>query len=61
MLLIAGSETTATLLSGVTYLLLTNPECMKKVTQEVRTAFDSDEDITFSSVQNLPYSKDPLQ
>lgn len=55
ILVIAGSETTATLLSGATYLLLSNPECLKKVTQEVRSAFETEDDITFSSVQNLPY------
>jgi cytochrome P450 len=57
LLVVAGSETTATLLCGVTYLLLRNPECLRKVTEEVRSAFESEHDITFSSVQNLPYSK----
>lgn len=56
LLVIAGSETTATLLSGVTYLLLTNAECLRKVTEEVRSAFKSEHEITFSSVQNLSYS-----
>lgn len=56
LLVVAGSETTATLLCGVTYLLLRNPECLRKVTEEVRSAFESEHDITFSSVQNLPYS-----
>ncbi|KUI53331.1 Isotrichodermin C-15 hydroxylase [Cytospora mali] len=55
LLVIAGSETTATLLSGVTYLLLQNPESLKKVTQEVRSTFNSEDEITFSSVQNLSY------
>lgn len=56
LLVIAGSETTATLLCGVTYLLLKNPRCLSKVTEEVRSAFQSEHDITFASVQNLPYS-----
>lgn len=56
LLVVAGSETTATLLCGVTYLLLRNPECLRKVTEEVRSSFESEHDITFSSVQNLPYS-----
>lgn len=47
VLLIAGSETTATLLSGVTYLLLKNPECLRKATEEVRGAFESEDDIQF--------------
>ncbi|KAL2285704.1 hypothetical protein FJTKL_07712 [Diaporthe vaccinii] len=55
LLVVAGSETTATLLSGVTYLLLRNPRCLRRVTEEIRSSFQSEHDITFSSVQNLPY------
>ncbi|KAG8162699.1 hypothetical protein KVR01_007177 [Diaporthe batatas] len=55
LLVVAGSETTATLLCGVTYLLLRSPACLRKVTDEVRSSFESEHDITFSSVQNLPY------
>ncbi|KAL2132356.1 hypothetical protein VTI74DRAFT_3927 [Chaetomium olivicolor] len=55
ILIIGGSETTATLLSGVTYLLLTNPEAMKKLTAEIRGAFKSEDEIDFASVSTLPY------
>jgi cytochrome P450 len=55
-LIIAGSETTATLLSGVTYWLLQTPEALNKVTREVRSSFASEADITFSGVTvQLPY------
>ncbi|KAK1760281.1 cytochrome P450 [Echria macrotheca] len=54
-LIVAGSETTATLLSGVTYLLLRNPDALKKVTEEVRTAFSSEDEITLTSVGQLNY------
>lgn len=54
-LIVAGSETTATLLSGVTYLLLTNPEKMEKVVKEIRSSFSSEEEITFVSVNKLDY------
>ena len=54
-LIIAGSETTATLLSGATFHLLKNPGALKKVTNEVRTAFATQADITFTSVNQLPY------
>ncbi|EED11519.1 cytochrome P450, putative [Talaromyces stipitatus ATCC 10500] len=54
-LIFAGSETTATLLSGVTYLLLQNPKTLAKVTMEVRSSFKSDKEITLLSVQNLDY------
>lgn len=53
LLLIAGSETTATLLSGVTFLLLKHPEWLKRVTDEVRSSFGSDQDITLMSVGKL--------
>ncbi|KAH8904718.1 cytochrome P450 [Coniochaeta sp. PMI_546] len=55
ILIIGGSETTATLLSGVTFLLLTNPDALTKLTDEVRTAFKSEDDINFNTVSNLPY------
>ncbi|RYP09093.1 hypothetical protein DL765_008573 [Monosporascus sp. GIB2] len=54
-LIIAGSETTATLLCGAVYLLATNPECLEKVTQEVRSSFRDDSEITLLSVGNLRY------
>ena len=55
LLLIAGSETTATLLSGCIFLLTTNPDKLNKVVAEVREAFKSEEEITILSIQNLPY------
>lgn len=55
MLIIAGSETTATALSGATYLLGKNPDTLAKLTKEVRSAFSSEGEITLSSVQNLKY------
>ncbi|RAH67354.1 cytochrome P450 [Aspergillus aculeatinus CBS 121060] len=54
-LIIAGSETTATLLSGVTFLLLKNPRVMDKLQQEVRSAFATEEEITLDSVNRLHY------
>nr|ACN71233.1 cytochrome P450 ClCP1 [Colletotrichum lindemuthianum] len=55
ILIIGGSETTATLLSGVTYLLLMNPEPLRKLTEEIRSAFKNENEIGFTSVSNLPY------
>lgn len=43
----AGSETTATLLCGVTYYLSSTPEALKRCMEEVRSAFDTDGDINF--------------
>ncbi|KAK2768202.1 hypothetical protein FQN54_000054 [Arachnomyces sp. PD_36] len=56
ILIIAGSETTATLLSGLTFWLLKTPEALNRVTHEVRSAMQSEDDITFTNVSaNLPY------
>ncbi|KAI9041494.1 cytochrome P450 [Aspergillus affinis] len=55
ILLIGGSETTATLLSGITYLLLQNPEVLARLTKEVRSSFQSEKDITMDSVNGLSY------
>lgn len=54
-LLLAGSETTASTLSGVTWLLLSNPEKLEKLTSEVRDTFGHESEINFTSVQGLGY------
>ena len=55
VLLVAGSETTATLLSGCLFLLTTNRDKLNKVVEEVRTSFSSDEEITLQSASRLSY------
>ncbi|KAH8597622.1 cytochrome P450 ClCP1 [Bisporella sp. PMI_857] len=52
---IAGAETTATLLAGVTYYLLKSPEVLERVTAEVRGTFKDEHEITMVSVQSLKY------
>ena len=54
-LVVAGSETTATLLAGCTYHLTQNPKVLSRVTKEVRDAFQSEEEITFAAVSKLEY------
>ena len=54
-LIVAGSETTATALAGVTYLLLKNPQVMKKLQEEVRGTFTSDDQITLENCNKLEY------
>ncbi|RYO79135.1 hypothetical protein DL764_010045 [Monosporascus ibericus] len=51
----AGTETSTTLLSGLTYLLLTNPGSMQILTDEIRGAFKLSEQINFDSIARLPY------
>lgn len=55
ILIIAGSETTATLLSGATYLLMRNPEVMAKLQEEIWGTFKSDAEINLESCNNLRY------
>lgn len=55
VLLLAGSETTATLLCGATFCLLKNPDSLGKLTDEVRNAFSSTADMTVKSLARLPY------
>ncbi|KAF2500018.1 cytochrome P450 [Lophium mytilinum] len=53
--LLGGSETTATLLSGVTYFLMKNPDALAKLTHEIRSKFTSEEEIDVASVNSLEY------
>lgn len=55
LILVAGSETTATLLSGATYCLLKNPDKLAKLKQEVRGRWKEYSDITLADVNNAPY------
>jgi cytochrome P450 len=55
ILIVAGSETTATLLSGVTFWLLKNPEKYHKLLAEIRGSFAREEEITLEAVSRLPY------
>ncbi|KAL6863319.1 hypothetical protein ACO1O0_003567 [Amphichorda felina] len=56
LIMVAGSETTATLLTGTTYYLLKNPKVLAKLTAEVRNAFRSEDEINFVEARaRLPY------
>jgi cytochrome P450 len=52
---LGGSETTATLLSGITYFLLRHPRVYKQVVNEIRTKFTSEDQIDLASVNTLDY------
>lgn len=54
-IVLAGSETTATLLSGLVFHLLNNPQVYDKAMQEVRTSFSSPDDINITSTLQLHY------
>ncbi|RMZ71780.1 cytochrome p450 [Pyrenophora seminiperda CCB06] len=53
LFMLAGTETTATLLSGATYYLLKNPAKMQKLVGEVRAL--SAEQLTLEELARLPY------
>ncbi|KAK3984527.1 cytochrome P450 [Cladorrhinum sp. PSN332] len=55
VLIIAGSETTATQLSGTTFYLLRNPDKYELLVKEIRETFKSEEDINLIRVGGLEY------
>lgn len=55
VIVVAGSETTATLLSGATYYLLSYPQVYEKLKKEVRGTFNSADEITIGRIGDLPY------
>lgn len=54
-IIVGGSETTATLLSGALYYLCLSPSVLSKLTAEVRSAFTSESEINMVSVNSLDY------
>lgn len=55
MFMIAGTETTATVLSGLVYYLLLNPEKMKTLKEEIRGTFKSRQHISLGRLSQLKY------
>ena len=55
LLVLAGSESTASGLAGMTFHLLKHPETLKKAIDEVRSEFSVEKEITTESVKRLPY------
>ncbi|KLU92793.1 hypothetical protein MAPG_11778 [Magnaporthiopsis poae ATCC 64411] len=53
--MIAGTETTATLCTGLTYLLLRHPAKMERLVKEIREGFSGPEDMTINRMQHLRY------
>ncbi|KAJ4368944.1 hypothetical protein N0V83_006026 [Neocucurbitaria cava] len=55
LFIVAGSETTATELCGLTNYLLRNPEIFKKLKDELRAACKSEADLNMDVLGSLPY------
>jgi cytochrome P450 len=52
---LAGSETTASLLSGVIYYLLINPPILETLLKEIRTTFQTEGEINMAKTSGLKY------
>ena len=52
---VAGSESTATLLSGATFYLLVNRHTYAILVKEIRTGFNLEDEITVASTNHLAY------
>ncbi|UJO25301.1 Versicolorin B desaturase [Fulvia fulva] len=55
VMVVGGSETSASALCGATYLLAHSPDKMKKAVKEIRETFKASEDITLQSVTGMQY------
>ncbi|KAF5868705.1 putative toxin biosynthesis cytochrome p450 protein [Botrytis fragariae] len=55
ILIIAGSETTASLLNGVTYYLLRTPTVLQNLTLELRSTFQTQEDLSLHALASCKY------
>lgn len=55
LLIFAGSETTSSAMSAIMTELLRSPDALKKATEEIRSSFDTEKDITVASVAHLGY------
>jgi hypothetical protein len=55
ILMLGGSETSSTALATATYFLTLHPGVLAKLTDEIFSAFQTEEDINVHSIQSLPY------
>ena len=55
IIILAGSESTSTMLTGTTNLLLRNPAKMEKLVAEIRSSFTNESEINLDTLEQLPY------
>lgn len=55
IIITAGSETSATALSGITNSLVQDPQTLHKLVKELRGTFENENDITMTAVKDLRY------
>lgn len=55
LLILAGSDTSASTCTSSTWFSMKNPSVLERLQQEIRSCFDSIDDITIASTASLPY------
>jgi cytochrome P450 len=55
LMIVAGSESVVTVTCGAIYYMLKNPSTMRKLVDEIRSAFESESDINSKTVAGLKY------
>jgi cytochrome P450 len=61
ILILAGSETVATALSGMLYYLLQEPSSLTRLAHEIRSSFQHEEEININSAAPLRYLRAVLE
>ncbi|CAG8978544.1 hypothetical protein HYALB_00012275 [Hymenoscyphus albidus] len=61
IIILAGSESTSTMLTGTTNSLMRNPEKLSKLTDEVRSSFRKESNITLDALEQLTYLRAVFQ
>lgn len=56
LVIVAGSETSATSLSSQAYFLASNPACFQRLKDEIRGTFKNESEINIQSVSGLEYT-----
>jgi cytochrome P450 len=61
IIILAGSESTSTMLTGTTNLLMRNPAKLEKLVAEVRSTFNNETEMTLDALEQLPYLRAVFQ
>lgn len=61
LFMIAGTETTATALSGTLYHLLRNPDMHRRLVEDIRSTFTDFDDVTLEEMARMKYLQAVLQ
>lgn len=55
ILIPAGADATATVLSGTICYLVQNPDTLQKLAREIRDTFEREDEVNIASIRDLPY------